>query len=271
VYEEAWAAGGLHLWGGSFADILLDEAANRTVYDFWREKTLPRIPDPDLAALLAPEEPPYPFGTKRPSLEQGYYEAFARPDVHLVDLRATPVEEVTATGIRTAVAHHDLDVLVLATGFDANTGGIARLDLHDVDGRSLRERWAGGVDTHLGIAIPGVPNLFMLYGPQSPTAFWNGPTCAEVQGDWLADLLVHLRSRGATTIDATADAARAWTREVDVFAEVTLLGGTDSWYMAANVPGKRRQLLNHPVTDQYRTHLEACAAGGYTGFVISGS
>jgi cyclohexanone monooxygenase len=269
VFEEAWAAGGLHLWGGSFADILLDEAANRTVYDFWREKTLPRLPDPRLADLLAPEEPPYPFGTKRPSLEQGYYEAFARPDVHLVDLRATPIEAVTPTGVRTTAGHHDLDVLVLATGFDANTGGILRLDLRDLSGRSVRERWATGVDTHLGVAIPGVPNLFMLYGPQSPTAFWNGPTCAEVQGDWLTDLLVHLRDRGSTTIDATVDAARAWTAEVDLFADVTLLGRTDSWYMAANVPGKRRQLLNHPVTEQYRQHLAESAAAGYPGFVVS--
>jgi hypothetical protein len=133
----------------------------------------------------------------------------------------------------------------------------------------VRERWVDGVDTHLGIAIPGVPNLFMLYGPQSPTAFWNGPTCAEVQGDWLADLLVHLRGRGSTTIDATDDAARAWTKEVDGFAAATLLGKADSWYMAANVPGKRRQLLNYPGTDQYREHLDACAAGGYTGFVIT--
>ena len=109
----------------------------------------------------------------------------------------------------------------------------------------------------------------MLYGPQSPTAFWNGPTCAEVQGDWLAELLVHLRDRRSTTIDATEDAAREWTREVDAFGAATLLSRTDSWYMAANVPGKRRQLLNYPGTDQYRQHLDECAAGGYTGFVIS--
>jgi cation diffusion facilitator CzcD-associated flavoprotein CzcO len=269
VYEEAWAAGGLHLWGASFVDIILDEKANRTAYDFWREKTLPRIVDPALVELLAPAEPPYAFGTKRPSLEQGYYEAFAQPNVHLVDIRSTPIERVTATGVRTTAGEHELDVLVLATGFDANTGGILRLDLRDVEGRSVRERWADGVDTHLGLAIPGVPNLFMLYGPQSPTAFWNGPTCAEVQGDWLTDLLVHLRDRGAMTIDATDEAARAWTKEVDAFGEATLLGQTDSWYMAANVPGKRRQLLNYPGTDQYRAHLDDCVADGYSGFVIT--
>ena len=188
--------------------------------------------------------------------------------MHLVDLRATPIEQILPTGVRTAAGDHDVDVLVLATGFDANTGGVLRLDLRDTEGRSVRERWANGVDTHLGIAIPGVPNLLMLYGPQSPTAFWNGPTCAEVQGDWVTDLLVHLRERGDATIEATEDAAREWTTELDLFGEATLLGRADSWYMAANIPGKRRQLLNHPSSDRYRQRLNDCAAGGYSGFVI---
>jgi cyclohexanone monooxygenase len=269
VFDEAWRAGGLHFWGGTFVDIILDEDANRTAYEYWREKTRPRIADPRLAELLAPEEPPYPFGTKRSPLEQHYYEAFNQPNVHLVDLRATPVEQIHATGVRTTAGEHELDALVLATGFDANTGGVVRLDLRDTDGRSLRDRWANGVDTHLGIAIPGLPNLLMLYGPQSPTAFWNGPTCAEVQGDWLAELLVHLRARGDATIEATEDAARAWTNELDLFGEATLLGRADSWYMAANIPGKRRQLLNHPSSEQYRQRLQECAADGYAGFRIT--
>jgi cyclohexanone monooxygenase len=269
IFDQAWAAGGLHFWGGTFVDIIVDEAANRTAYDYWRAKTVPRIADPRAAELLAPEEPPYPFGTKRPPLEQGYYEAFNRPNVHLVDLRATPVEQITPTGVHTVASDHDIDVLVLATGFDANTGGVLRLDLTDTHGRSVRERWADGVDTHLGVAIPGVPNLLMLYGPQSPTAFWNGPTCAEVQGDWLVDLLVHLRARGDATIEATDEAARAWTTELDLFGEATLLGRADSWYMAANIPGKRRQLLNHPSSEQYRQRLDDCAAAGYPGFVIA--
>ena len=269
VFDRAWAMGGLHFWAGTFVDIALHEAANRTAYDYWREKTVARIADPQVAELLAPAEPPYPFGTKRPPLEQGYYEAFNQPNVHLVDVRAAPIERILPTGVRTTAGEHELDVLVLATGFDANTGGILRLDLRGTDGRSLRERWADGVETHLGIAIPGVPNLLMLYGPQSPTAFWNGPTCAEVQGDWVADLLVHLRSRGDATIEATEEAARAWTAELDVFAEATLLGKADSWYMAANIPGKRRQLLNYPSSEQYRQRLDDCAAAGYSGFHIA--
>jgi cyclohexanone monooxygenase len=268
IYDEAWAAGGLHFWAGTFVDIVLDEAANRTAYEYWREKTVHRIADPRVAEQLAPRQPPYPFGTKRPPLEQGYYEAFNQDHVHLVDLRATPLERILPTGVRTAAGDHDLDVLILATGFDANTGGVLRLDLRDTGGRSLRDRWADGVETQLGVAIPGVPNLLMLYGPQSPTAFWNGPTCAEVQGDWVTDLLVHLRARGDATIDATEDAARQWTTELDLFGEATLLGRADSWYMGANIPGKRRQLLNHPSSERYRERLEECAAVGYSGFRI---
>jgi cyclohexanone monooxygenase len=269
VYESAWAAGGLHLWGGTFTDILLSEEANHTAYEFWREKTLARIADPRLAEVLAPEVAPYPFGTKRPSLEQGYYEALNQANVHVVDVGEQPIERVRARGVSTTNGEHALDVLVLATGFDANTGGLLRLDLHDVDGGSIENRWASGVETHLGVGIPGVPNMFMLYGPQSPTAFWNGPTCAEVQGDWLTELLVHARGRGWATVDVTPEAARAWTSEVDGFGAVTLLGKTDSWYMAANVPGKHRQLLNYPSAENYGQRLGECAAAGYPGFRFS--
>ncbi|MEL6982415.1 MAG: NAD(P)/FAD-dependent oxidoreductase, partial [Actinomycetota bacterium] len=194
IFEEAWAKGGFHFWVGSFQDILLDEDANRTAYDFWRDKVRGRVDDPDTAKLLAPDDPPYPFGTKRPSLEQGFYECFNQPNVSLVDLHTTPIDTITADGVRLAVGPDDtvteaIDVLVLATGFDANTGGLTTIDLRGRDGQRLADVWADGVDTHLGMAIPGFPNLLMLYGPQSSTAFCNGPVCAEIQGDWLADLL----------------------------------------------------------------------------------
>ncbi len=269
VYEKAWAAGGLHLWGGSFTDILVTEAANRTVYDFWREKALERIDRDEVAEVLAPEVPPYPFGTKRPSLEQGYYEAFNQANVHLVDLRRTPIERITTSGIETSAGEHQLDVLVLATGFDANTGGLLHLDLHDTDGTAIANRWREGVETHLGLSIPGVPNMLMLYGPQSPTAFWNGPTCAEVQGDWIAELLGRARADGWATFACTAEAAKDWTAQLDALGDATLLGAADSWYMAANIPGKRRQLLNYPSGQQYLVVLEECAADGYRGFVFS--
>ena len=274
VFEEAWAKGGFHFWVGTFRDILLDEAANRTAYDFWRDKTRARVDDPAVAEVLAPTEPPYPFGTKRPSLEQDYYECFNRPNVDLVDLRATPIEAITPTGVRLADADGadrslvELDVLVLATGFDANTGGLTAIDIRGRDGVALAEAWADGVDTHLGMAIPGFPNLLMLYGPQSATAFCNGPVCAEVQGDWLAELLGHLRDEGLTEIEATSTAAEAWTGHLDELADSTLFGKADSWYMGANIPGKRRQLLNYPSSDGYLGRLADCAANGYDGFTL---
>jgi cyclohexanone monooxygenase len=270
IFEQAWARGGFHFWVGTFRDILLDEAANRTAYDFWRDKTRARVDDPRTAELLAPTDPPYPFGTKRPSLEQGYYECFNRPGVDLVDLRATPIEAITPTGVRLAGVDDEvgLDVLVLATGFDANTGGLTTIDIRGRDGRSLADTWADGVDTHLGMAVPDFPNLLMLYGPQSATAFCNGPVCAELQGDWLADLLGHLRDRGLTEIDTTAEAARAWSDHLDELAHSTLFGRADSWYMGANIPGKRRQLLNYPSSDGYLARLANCADNDYEGFVI---
>ncbi len=270
VFEEAWAKGGFHFWVGTFRDILLDEAANRTAYEFWRDKTRARVDDPVTGEILAPTDPPYPFGTKRPSLEQDYYECFNRPTVDLVDLRATPIERITATGVELSGdgGTVELDVLVLATGFDANTGGLTTIDLRGRDGRSLAEAWADGVDTHLGMAIPGFPNLLMLYGPQSSTAFCNGPVCAELQGDWLADLLGHLRAEGLTEIDSTVEAAQAWTDHLNELADSTLFGQADSWYMGANIPGKRRQLLNYPSSDGYLGRLRASAEHGYEGFVL---
>jgi cyclohexanone monooxygenase len=266
VYETAWAKGGFHFWAGTFEDILTSEAANRTAYEFWRDKTRERIDDPRVAEILAPSEPPYPFGTKRPSLEQSYYDLFNQPNVELVDLRATPLESITPGGVRTTAAEFDLDVLVLATGFDANTGGLTSIDLQGSDGRTIAEHWADGVDTHLGLAVHGFPNMLMLYGPQSTTAFCNGPVCAEIQGEWVAGLLDHIRRNDLSTFESSEQSGEAWSAFLAVVAEQTLFGRTDSWYMAANIPGKRRQLMNLPMTDMYLERLGSCAAEGYDGF-----
>lgn len=268
VYEDAWGKGGFHFWAGTFSDILLDERANRTAYDFWRDKTRERIDDPAVAALLAPTDPPYPFGTKRPSLEQHYYECFNRPNVDLVDLRATPIETITPTGVRTTERDIELDLLILATGFDANTGGLTTIDIRDRDGVTLADRWSTGVDTHIGMAVDGFPNMLFLYGPQSATAFCNGPVCAELQGDWVTDLLVLLRDRGTTVFDVVPETGPTWSAHLAAIADATLLGRTDSWYMAANVPGKPRQLLNYPSPGMYVERLRQCAAEGYDGFVF---
>jgi cyclohexanone monooxygenase len=266
VYDNAWQQGGFHFWAGTFNDILLDERANLTAYQYWREHVHPRIVDPSTAELLAPAVPPYAFGTKRPSLEQTFYDCFNLPNVDLVDLPSTPIETITPTGIRTTAGDIDLDLLVLATGFDANTGGLTAIDLRDLDDRPLADRWSGGVDTHLGVAVHGFPNMLFLYGPQSATAFCNGPVCAEFQGDWVTDLLVHLREQGDTVFDVAPHTGPDWSAHLALIADATLLGRTNSWYMAANVPGKPRQLLNYPSPGMYTDRLRQCAADGYDGF-----
>jgi len=270
TFERLWEIGGFAPWIGSFNDILLNEEANRAAYKFWRDKTLKRIKDPAVAEILAPAEPIHPFGVKRPSLEQHYYEIFNQPNVSLVDLRTNPIEGVTPGGIRTAAGEHDLDILVLATGFDAVTGGLTRIDIRGTEGRTLKEKWAKGVRAQLGMAAAGFPNLLFVYGPQSPNGFCNGPTCAEVQGDWIARLLDHLRQGNYTRVEATVAAEEAWRAQVLELADATLFPRADSWYLGANIPGKPREMLSF--TGGLPAYLEKCresAELGYEGFALS--
>ncbi|MEQ9451197.1 MAG: NAD(P)/FAD-dependent oxidoreductase [Pseudomonadales bacterium] len=269
VFEEAWQRGGFSFWAGTFSDILYNEESNMEAYRFWRDKTRARVRDPILAEKLAPTEPPYPFGSKRPSLEQGYYELFNQQNVTLADLRDSPISAVVPDGVECAGESHLLDVLVLATGFDAGTGGFSQIDIHGTEGLSLSRAWADGVRTHLGYGVPGFPNMLILYGPQSPTAFCNGPTCAEVQGEWVVSCLNHMRAKGANRIEATNEAASSWVQHMHEMEEMTLLSRAQSWYMGANVPGKRRELLFHPGVRIYLEHGRTCAANGYSGFQIS--
>jgi cation diffusion facilitator CzcD-associated flavoprotein CzcO len=248
---------------------ITNEQSNRAAYDFWRDKTRARIKDPALAEILAPTEPIHPYGTKRPSLEQNFFDIFNQSNVSLVDLRKTPIESVTRSGIKTAAGEHDLDILVLATGFDAVTGGLTSIDLRGTQGETLREKWAKGVRAHLGMAAAGFPNLLSVYGPQSPNAFANGPTCAELQGDWIARLLDHVRRRDWTRFEATAPAEEAWRAQVIEMASGTLFPRADSWYVGANIPGKPREMLSF--AGGLSTYMAKCnesAERGYEGFTI---
>jgi cyclohexanone monooxygenase len=270
TFERLWEMGGFAPWIGSFSDILLNEEANRAAYKFWRDKTRARINDPVVAEMLAPTEPIHPFGVKRPSLEQNFYEIFNQPNVKLVDLRSTPIERVTRSGIKTAAGEHELDILVLATGFDAVTGGLTSIDIRGTQRATLKEKWAKGVRAHLGMAVAGFPNLLFVYGPQSPNAFCNGPTCAEVQGDWVARLFDHLRQRNLTRIEATVPAEETWRAQVLAVADATLFPRADSWYFGANIPGKRREML--VFAGGLPAYIDKCnesAERGYEGFAIS--
>jgi cation diffusion facilitator CzcD-associated flavoprotein CzcO len=272
TFERIWEIGGLAPWVGSFNDLFVNEQSNRAAYDFWRDKTRARIKDPALAEILAPTEPLHPYGTKRPSLEQNFFDIFNQSNVTLVDLRKTPIERITRSGINTAAGEHDLDILVLATGFDAVTGGLTSIDIRGTGGQTLKEKWAKGVQAHLGMAAAGFPNLLFVYGPHSPNAFANGPTCAELQGDWIAQMLNHLRQRNWARFDATVPAEEAWRAQVLEIADATLFPRADSWYFGANIPGKRREML--AFAGGLSTYMAKCnesAERGYEGFTIGSS
>ncbi len=266
-YEALWAEGGFKFWLGNYNDMLLDDDANDLAYAFWRDKVRERINDPELAEVMAPTEAPHPFGVKRPCLEQWYYDLFNEDHVDLVNLKKNPIERVTPTGVVVEGQEIPLDVLVVATGFDAVTGGLTQIDLRGGDGRNLAEKWKDGVRTYQGMAISGYPNLMFCYGPQAPTAFCNGPSSAEYQGDFIVACLRHMREQGHTRIEPTPEAEDAWRNEILEVAETTLFPKAQSWYMGANIPGKKRELLMYAGgLPAYLEILEASVAKGYEGY-----
>ncbi len=270
LFEKLWAKGGFWFWLANFQDLLSDAAANRTAYDFWRGKVHERIDEPATAELLAPAVPPHPFGTKRPSLEQWYYDMFNEPHVHLVDIKQTPISQITPAGVVAGGREYPVDVLVLATGFDAVTGGLTEIDIRGSDGSNLAQKWADGVRTYQGLANSGFPNLLVSYGPQAPTAFCNGPTSAEFQGEYIVEMLCYLREHNLSRIEATPQAEQAWREECLELVRPTLFPQADSWYMGANIPGKKREILMYPGgLPMYMEALEKSAAEGYAGFELS--
>ncbi len=271
MYEAYWTLGGFVPWLGNFAEIWTDERLNRVAYDFWRDKVRQRIHDPKMAAKLAPDEPPHPYGVKRISLEQRYYEVFNQPNVTLVDLKETPIECVTREGVLTTDGRvHPLDTLVLATGFDMVTGGLTAIDIRGTDGSSLREHWQNGVNAYLGSMTHGFPNMLFVYGPQAPAGLSNGPSSSEIHGDEIIQLLEHLRRAGRTRIESTAEADAAWRKRIDDYAAATLFCRADSWYMSANMPGKVRQMINYPMgIPDYLAQWRTSAQAGYAGFDIA--
>ncbi|MGK2880640.1 MAG: flavin-containing monooxygenase [Mycobacterium sp.] len=271
VYEDLWEKGGFRLWVGGFFDVLLDDQANERVYAFWRDKVRQRVKDPVLAEKLAPAVPPHPFGAKRPSLEQNYYDVFNQPNVSLVDLRETPIQRIIDKGVLTADGElHDLDVLILATGFDMVTGGLTQIDIRATNGQPLAAQWSRGVDSHLGSAAHGFPNMLFVYGPLSPAGFANGPSAAELQGERIVEMIEFMHEGGFTRFEATAEADRAWRQHTDEIANQTLFPRAKSWYMGTNVAGKPPQLLNYPGgLPLYLQKWAEVKASGYSGFEIS--
>ncbi|SFN30460.1 Predicted flavoprotein CzcO associated with the cation diffusion facilitator CzcD [Pseudonocardia ammonioxydans] len=267
IFEEAWQRGGFRL-GTTFNDLLLDEAANDTASEFLREKIRERVHDPAVAELLCPSD--HPFFTKRPPLENGWYETFNRSNVTLVDVRSNPIEQIVPTGVRTAEAQYDVDTIVYATGFDAMTGTLFKLGIRGADGVPLAERWADGPRTYLGVAATGFPNLFMITGPQSPSVLSNMPVSIEQHVDWITDLLRHLQENGQDRIEPSEEAEQGWIDHHDEVSAATLLPRANSWWVGANIPGKPRRLYPYVGgVGVYRQLCDDVASKDYEGFVTS--
>lgn len=268
VFERCWQGGGFRFWEGNFEDIILDPKSNKLAYDFWKEKVHERVKDPRKQQLLAPDEQLHPIFTKRPSLEQRYYEVFNQDNVDIVDLRKTPVTEVTATGLRTTEKNFEFDVIIYATGFDAVTGGFLQIDLRGANGLTLREAWADGTYTYLGMTIAGFPNLFFLYGPQGPSSFCNGPTCCSIQSEWISKAIEY-SSNINKAIVPTEEAQQRWKKLVNDGVNKTLLPLADSWYMGVGRDGfKTKECLVYVYgTSNYVKDIKKESGAGYPNFV----
>jgi cation diffusion facilitator CzcD-associated flavoprotein CzcO len=267
-YEAAWARGGLMSMTTTFRDLIIDEAANDTAAEFIRSKIREIVVDRDVARALMPTN--HPFATKRPCLDTGYFETFNRDNVTLVDLRQTPITEIVPSGIRTTAGVHELDCIVFATGFDAMTGPLLRVDIRGRGDRPLGDKWSAGPRTYLGIATAGFPNLFILTGPGSPSVLSNMVMAIEQHVDWIADCVSFMVANGLDAVEATVEAEDAWVDHVNQLANATLFPRANSWYMGANVPGKPRVFLPYVGGfPQYRSTCDDVAADGYRGFKLT--
>jgi cation diffusion facilitator CzcD-associated flavoprotein CzcO len=266
-YEAAWEEGTIGAMITSYTDTLVNKASNDTLADFIRGKIRAIVDDPEVAEILCPTS--HPVGTKRPLLDSGYYATFNEEHVHLVDLRSTPLLEITERGIRTTEAEYAFDAIVLATGFDAMTGALLAIDITGTGGRTLRAAWAEGPDAYLGIGVAGFPNLFTITGPTSPSVLSNMIVSIEQHVEWVADCIAHLRDEGIAAIEPTPEAQEAWARHAEEVGNATLYPTADSWYMGANVPGKPRVFMPYiGGVGAYRERCDEVAANGYEGFTL---
>ena len=268
LYEAAWETGGLQ-FRATFQDLVVNKAANDTAADFIRNKIRQIVKDPPTAAKLSDID--HPYAAKRPPIDTNYFETFNRSKVTLVDVRAAPIERITPSGLRTRDCEYPLDVIVFATGFDAMTGPMLRMDIRGRDGRRLAQEWEAGPRNYLGLQVAGFPNLFTVTGPGSPSVLCNMPVAIEQHAEWIAGCIAHLRRHGIERIEAKPEAMDAWVEQVNAAAAATLLPlATHSWYLGANVPGKPRVFMPYAGgMTRYREICENVAANNYEGFALS--
>jgi cation diffusion facilitator CzcD-associated flavoprotein CzcO len=269
-YEKLYNEPGFGIWMGNFRDILIDKAANDTITDFVRRKIRQRVRDPVLAEKLIPTN--HGFGTRRVPLESGYYEVYNQPNVRLVDLRQTPIDQITPNGIVSNGTAYEFDMIIYATGFDAITGAFDRMDIRGRGGKQLKEKWADGPKTYLGLQVAGFPNMLTLVGPHNAATFCNIPRCIEQNVDWVANLLGYMGEKGYTRIEPTEAAEEAWTEHVHDSAARLLLMQVDSWMTGINrnVTGRQKRTFMAYAggAPKYREKCDEIAANAYAGFLL---
>ena len=265
ILEGGWETGGFRFIFETFDDIFTDEKSNAVAAEFIRNKIRAIVKDPATAELLCPKD--YPLAGKRPPLGHFYYETFNRPNVDLVDVSKNPITEITAKGVRTATDEYEVDMIIFATGFDAVTGTMNAMDIRGKGGATIKEKWEAGPRTHLGIAVDGFPNLFMICGPQSP--FANIPVVIDGIVDWIGQAIRHLRTKDLAAMEATPDAVEHWRRRMDDLVNATVLPkGKRSWFLGDNIPGKPHVVLFYfGGAGNYRQECQAVADRGFEGFV----
>ena len=267
IYEASWAEGGIRFLSTSFKDVSTDRRANDTMAEFIRKKIREMVQDPETAEKLMPTD--HPFGSKRPLIDTDYFETYNRENVELVDIRHSPIQEITPRGIRTDDQEFEFDMIVFATGFDAMTGTFFKMDIRGRDGLPLKEKWSEGPKTYLGLQTAGFPNMFMITGPGSPSVLSNMPVSIEQHIDWIADLLQHMREHDIKSVEAEADAEKAWVVHVNEVAEPTMFMQANSWYLGANIPGKPRVFMPYAGgVGTYRKKCNEVADNGYEGFIL---
>jgi len=269
-FEKLYNTPGFAFWQGNFRDVLMDKRANDALTEFVTRKIRARLNDQKVADKLIPTN--HGYGTRRVPLESGYYEVYNQPNVELVDLRETPIDRITEKGLRTSDRDYAFDMIIFATGFDAITGAFDRIDITGRDGRKLRDKWADGPHTYLGLNVTGFPNMLTLVGPHNAATFCNLPRCIEQNVEWVSDLLRHMRERGLTRVEATADAEETWTAHVHDTAARLLLTKVDSWMTGVNknVAGRQKRTFMAYAggAPKYRQKCEEVADQGYEGFAL---
>jgi cyclohexanone monooxygenase len=268
ILNNAWDTADFMRMIASFEDVLIDKKANDVVADFFRNKIRSIVQDPEIAEALCPYD--HPIGTKRPCVDTDYYATYNLDHVRLVNLRKTPLTEITPTGIKTTDESFEFDAIVFATGFDAMTGSILKIDIRGRNGTNLADQWKDGPTTYLGLAIANFPNMYTITGPQSPSVLSNMMVSIEQHVDWLTDLFVTMRDKGRSVIEATQRAQDEWIHHSSDVGNASLYPLANSWYMGANVPGKPRVFLPYlGGVGPYRELCNQVAAEGYKGFSIS--